>query len=160
MASLSYSKGNNFITKFYKNCCLKISSRLFCVCKELSTTSNSKMKFLMQSTYIRYVIAKLLKLVKSTCRPPQIPFLWRILWKFKSLELVSRLLFSYNFLIKNLLCNVTLNWPNLITRLCLVPKLFSKICSVSCLGIWWRHDIWITEKLKFDYLMNKKNFTS
>ena len=63
-------------------------------------------------------------------------------------------------MIKNLLCNVTLNWPNLITRLCLVPKLFSKICSVSCLGIWWRHDIWITEKLKFDYLMNKKNFTS
>ena len=23
---------------------------------------------------------------------------------------------------------------------------------VSCLGIWWHHDIWISEKWKFDYL--------
>ena len=29
---------------------------------------------------------------------------------------------------------------------------------VSCLGIWWRHDIWISEKLKSDYLKNKKSF--
>ena len=28
----------------------------------------------------------------------------------------------------------------------------------SFLGIWWRHDIWITEKLKFDYFKNKKSF--
>ena len=26
--------------------------------------------------------------------------------------------------------------------------------GVSCLGIWWRHNIWISEKLKFDYLIN------
>ena len=31
---------------------------------------------------------------------------------------------------------------------------------VSCLGIWWRHDIWISENLKLDYLENKKNFWS
>ena len=31
---------------------------------------------------------------------------------------------------------------------------------VSCLCIWWRHDIWITEKLKFDYLRNEKSFWS
>ena len=31
---------------------------------------------------------------------------------------------------------------------------------VSCLGIWWRHDIWISEKLKFDYLKNEKSFRS
>ena len=29
---------------------------------------------------------------------------------------------------------------------------------VSCLGIWWCHDIWISEKLKFNYLMNEKSF--
>ena len=29
---------------------------------------------------------------------------------------------------------------------------------VLCLGIWWRHDIWIPENLKFDYLKNKKSF--
>ena len=31
---------------------------------------------------------------------------------------------------------------------------------VSCLGIWWRHDIWISENLKFDYLKNEKSFRS
>ena len=30
--------------------------------------------------------------------------------------------------------------------------------SVSCLDIWWRHDIWIFEKSKFDYLKNEKSF--
>ena len=31
---------------------------------------------------------------------------------------------------------------------------------VSCLGIWWRHDIWISEKSTFDYLKNEKSFWS
>ena len=29
---------------------------------------------------------------------------------------------------------------------------------VSCLGIWWRHDIWISKTLKVDYLKNEKVF--
>ena len=29
---------------------------------------------------------------------------------------------------------------------------------VSCLSILWRHDIWISEKVKFDYLYIKKSF--
>ena len=32
--------------------------------------------------------------------------------------------------------------------------------GVSFLGIWWRHSIWISEKLKFDYLNNEKSFWS
>ena len=28
------------------------------------------------------------------------------------------------------------------------------------LGIWWRRDIWISKKLKLDYLKNKKSFRS
>ena len=31
---------------------------------------------------------------------------------------------------------------------------------VSCLGIWWRHDSWISQKLKSDYLKNTKSFGS
>ena len=31
---------------------------------------------------------------------------------------------------------------------------------VSCLGIWWRHDIWISKMLEVDYLKNKKSFRS
>ena len=32
--------------------------------------------------------------------------------------------------------------------------------AVSCLGIWWRHNIWMSEKLKFDYLKCEKSFLS
>ena len=42
---ISYHIRKNFIKKFYKNCSLKTSSRLFCVCKELSTTSVGKRNF-------------------------------------------------------------------------------------------------------------------
>ena len=31
---------------------------------------------------------------------------------------------------------------------------------VLCLGIWWRHDIWISKMLEVDYLKNKKSFRS
>ena len=34
------------------------------------------------------------------------------------------------------------------------------VFGVSCLGIWWRHNIWISENLKFDYLKNQKSFWS
>ena len=34
------------------------------------------------------------------------------------------------------------------------------VFHVSCLGIWWCHNIWITVKLKFDYLKNEKSFES
>ena len=42
---MSYSKVNNFIKKFCKNCDVKTSSRPFCVCKELSTISIGKRNF-------------------------------------------------------------------------------------------------------------------
>ena len=28
----------------------------------------------------------------------------------------------------------------------------------TCWGIWWRHDIWISEKSKFDYIKSEKSF--
>ena len=31
---------------------------------------------------------------------------------------------------------------------------------VSCCGIWWHHNIWKSENLKFDYLKNEKTFRS
>ena len=42
---VSYYKRKNFIKKFYKKCGLKTSFRLFCVCKELSTTSIGQWNF-------------------------------------------------------------------------------------------------------------------
>ena len=34
------------------------------------------------------------------------------------------------------------------------------VLRVSCLGICWRYKIWISEKLKSNYLKNKKSFWS
>ena len=34
------------------------------------------------------------------------------------------------------------------------------VFRVSCLGIWWHHDIWLSENLEFDYLKNEKSFRS
>ena len=45
----------------------------------------------------------------------------------KCLELVFRSQFLYNFLMKLFLLRYDINWPNFINRLCLYPKLFSKI---------------------------------
>ena len=45
-------------------------------------------------------------------------------------ELVSRPHFSYNFLMKSFSLQYYINWSNLIARLCLFQKLFSKICLV------------------------------
>ena len=48
----------------------------------------------------------------------------------KCLELVSRPHFPYNFLIKKVILKCYINWPNFITRLCLLPKLLNKMCFV------------------------------
>ena len=52
------------LSKNLKNCNVKSSSKAFCVCKELSTTSTGKCFFLKQAAYIRYVIAKISKFVQ------------------------------------------------------------------------------------------------
>ena len=44
----------------------------------------------------------------------------------KGLELVFRKQFLKNFSMKLLPLEYDINWPNLIKRLCLLPKLFSK----------------------------------
>ena len=45
----------------------------------------------------------------------------------KGLELVFRLQFLQNFLMKLFLLEDDINWSNFINRLCLLPKLFSKM---------------------------------
>ena len=41
-----------------------------------------------------------------------------------------------------------------------MPPIYRKgpenVFGVSCLVIWWGRNIWISEKLKFDYLKNEK----
>ena len=107
-----------------------------------------KMKFLKQATYIRYVfmICKAIKIYSNRNAV--------ILWFFftedslkikKGLELLSRSHFSQNFLIKIFLLQYYINWPNFITRLCLLPKSFSEICFVFHA---WEYD----DVMTFEYL--------
>ena len=113
-----------------------------------------KMKFFKRATYIRYVIAKLLKYVQIS-HADHLRFLFTedSLKIRKGLELVSRSHFYYNFLIKFF-------WPNFITKLCLLPNLSVKYASCFSLGIWWRHNIWIFKQLKFDFAKKENSFRS
>ena len=49
----------------------------------------------------------------------------------RGLELVARSHFSYNFLMKCFLAKYYINWPNFVSRLCLLLKFFSKTGFVS-----------------------------
>ena len=53
-----------FIKKLYKNCDIKTSSRPFCVCKELSTTSIGKRNFWSKLLMLDIIKAELLKFVQ------------------------------------------------------------------------------------------------
>ena len=76
LASLCLIIKKNFIKKFCKNCGLKTKSRPFYICEELSSFY-WKMKFLKQPSYIRYVRAKLSKLVQISMLTSSDSFLQR-----------------------------------------------------------------------------------
>ena len=126
---MSYYKRKNYIKKFHKNCDLK-NSRPICVYKEFSATSIGNGIFEASYLYQIY-ISKIIK----TCPNHHTDFL-RFLFtedylKIKiGLELVSRPHFSQNLFIKKFLLKYYINQPNFITRLCLLPKLISKMCFV------------------------------
>ena len=94
---MSDYKRKNLIKKFYKNCDLKTNFRLFCVCKELSTTSIGKMKFLKQGTYIRYVLEKLSKFLQIITMTPQILVHGRFLKNYKRPGTSAQATFSTHF---------------------------------------------------------------
>ena len=99
----SYYNRKKMYEKIQKNCDLRTSSRLFCVCKELNTTSVGQLNF-RSKLLILDVLPKLSKFY-----PNQHTNLLRFLFTEdslkikKGLELVFRPHFSYDFLIKNFL---------------------------------------------------------
>ena len=157
---MSYYKGKNFIKKFCKHCGLKTSSRPLCL-QRIKHNLYWKKKFSKQALNIRSVIAKLLKFVQIIMQTSSGSFSQRILWKLKGPGTSSKVTFFIDFFDNFFSFVLFHDWPNFITKLCLFPKLFNKTCFViHCLGNWWRHVIWISEKLKFDYLKNEKSFRS
>ena len=89
----------------------------------------------------------------------QIEAVFNSLQTEKGLELVFRSQFLQNFLINFFISQYNTNWPNFINRLCLLPRLFSKLHFL-------RHaqafdDVTkLSEILKLDFLENEKSFRS
>ena len=71
------------IKKFGQHCYLKTSSRRFCVCKELGTTSTGKWNFWSKLLILDMSTQSYQILSKSACRPPQIPFYRRFFENWK-----------------------------------------------------------------------------
>ena len=159
MASLCHikKKKKKIINKFHKNCCLKTSFRPFSVCSKICTTSR-KMKLLKQVSNIRYVLAKLSKFVQISTQTSWDCFLEDSLKIKKGLGRVSRRHFFIEF------CDEKISFVMLHRvakfrhqTMFTSQVLWQNLFLVSCLGIWWRHKIWISERLKSDYLKNKKS---
>ena len=132
-----------YIRKFYKNFDLKTSPGSFCV-QRIRHNLCLKMKFLKQATYIS--TSKSTR-ISSNQHADFLRFLFteHSLKTKKVLELVFRPHFSYIFLMNFFLLQCYINWPNFITRLCLLPKLFSKMCFVF--------DSWaFDDTMTFEYL--------
>ena len=130
-----------------------------------------KMKPFNQPTYIRYALAKLSKFVQISTQSFWDSFLQSIFTEYsleikKGLELMSRPHFSY-FLIKIFLLWCYINWPNFMTRLCLLPKLFRKMSFVfhaqasafDDAMIFEYLKIWLSQKQKELSRWNKKHFS-
>ena len=101
--------------------------------------------------------------------PNQHAGLLRFLWKLdenslkikKGLELVFRPHFSYNLLIRKFYFAMLHKLAKFHHQTVFTSQVIQlNMFCISCLGTWWRHDIWISKKLKFDYLKNEKSFWS
>ena len=132
MANLYYITKEKILSKNYSKLeTWKTSSRPLLCFKRSRHNLYWKMKFLKQTTYIRYVTTKVSKFIQINIQASSDSVFTENSLKIKKgLEQVSRSHFSYNFLIKMFLLQYYINWSNFITRQFLLPKLFSEICFV------------------------------
>ena len=128
---MSNSKRNNFIKKFYKKLQSKNQFQAFLCFQRVEHNLSWKIKFFKTPTYIRYVIAKLSKLVQISMLVSPDSFLQRFSLKIqkKGMKLVSKPIF-YGIFYIYIFFKCYINWPNVITRLCLVPS--SSVRCVLC----------------------------
>ena len=130
-------KRKNLIQKFHKNCHLRL--------QRITCNLYWRIKFFEVSCLYYICMNKGIKRCPNQ-HAELLKFLFReysLIIK-KGLELVSRSHFSYNFLIKIFLLYYHINWSNFITRLCLLPQVFSKMCFMFY--AWAFHDV------MFEYL--------
>ena len=131
-------------------------SRLFCF-QKIKYNLYWKMKFLKESIYIRYVIAKLWFFFQISLLTSADSFLQRIHWKSKKdLELVSKPHFPHNFLMKILFCNYTKTGHISLPDCVYFPSYSIKCVLCFMLGhlktswdlIIWKFKIWLFQEWK------------
>ena len=132
---LSYYKRIKFIKKLYKNWELKTSSTPLLCLKRSKPNFFWKMKFFKPAPYIRYVIAKLSKFIQFDIPASWDSFLQMILWKLKrAWNEFPGLTFGRMFWYIYIFLQYYINWPNFITRLCLLSSYSGKFVLCFMLG--------------------------
>ena len=163
---MSYSKRNNFIKKFHKKLqSLKLVPGFFVFSKSWTQPLLENQIF-KTPNYIRYVIAKLSKLVQISMLVSPGSFLQRVSLKIqkKRHKTSFKANFLWNFLYFFKKCYI--NWPNVITRLCLVPS--SSVRCVLCFMLGhlmmslylniWKVKILFYQILLVNILLSKRAF--
>ena len=112
-----------------------------------------------QASYIGYLLAKLLKFVQINTLTFSDSFLQRIPWKLKGPATSFQAIFFLNFFGKIFSFVILHKLAKFHYQTVFTSQVIHQyLLRVSCLCIWWPHDIWILEKIKFDYLKNEKSF--
>ena len=142
---ISYYKRKK-IKNVYKICNLKTNSKPFCVCKELSTKAIEKWIFWRNLLILDMLEQNYQNLLKSACKTHLIPFYRGFLQNFKKSGTSSQVTNFIDFFDKIFSFVISHKLANFITRLCLLPKLFSKIHFVF--QAWAFDDIMTFECLK------------
>ena len=141
----------SYYKRSYKNWDLKTSSRPLFYLKSSKHNLYWKMKFLKQATYIRYVIAKLLKFIQIKMQASSDSFLQRILWKLKGPGTSFQVSFFTEYFDKIFSLAILHKLAKFNYQKVFTSQVQWNLIRVSYLGIWFRHDIGISENLKFKF---------
>ena len=128
----------------------------------LKTSPNLSLYMLVNVMLIKkHMLQKYQNLSKSAHTPPQILFFRGFFENQKGPKTSFQATFFKEFFHKmfsyqKLHRLAKIHYQTVVTLQVIQYNVF----PVSWLGISWRHGIWISEKLKLDYLKNKKSFWS
>ena len=142
---MSYYKGKDLIKNFLQKLRPENQLQALSCLQRIKHNFYWQMKYLKQTTFIRYVLANLSKFV-------QISMLNLFSLKIKKdLELVSGSHFSQNFLIKKLFCDISLTGPISLADCLYFPS--SSIICVLCFMLFFVFHAFYVFCVSFDDVM-------
>ena len=136
MASLCHITKEKQISKIFAKTLIELQtcSRLFCVCKELSTTSIGKR--ILWSDLRRYVIVKLSKFVQINMQTSSDSILQKILWKLPGISF--HVTFFNKIFWQKFSIVILRQLAKFHNQISFTSEFIQQnVFHVSCLGIWW-----------------------